>query len=91
MKLKYYIWTSIILAIHFFCSYYVMLFCVIYKNSSKEWLIGCFMTLGIDFLIISPIICILKVLLRFLVRTYPSRFTFWLFNYFQYITMLIDC
>jgi hypothetical protein len=91
MKIKYLIWGILAMIIHSLCCYYVMIFCTIYKNSAKEWFIGCLMTFGIDFLIISPSICLIKVILRFVVRVYPSRFTYWIFTKFQYISMFIDC
>ena len=73
MRLKYLLWLIIITLIHFTNWYFVMSFCAIYINSNKGWLIGSFISIGIDIILIKPVISTIKTLVRLLAKSYQNK------------------
>ncbi len=73
MKLKYSLWYFIIFTVHFFCWYYVLVFCNIYPNASRGWIIGCLMSLGFDLLFVQLVAPVGKGILRAFIKMYPTK------------------
>ena len=73
MKIRYLVWITTILIIHFTNWYFVMAFCSVYINSNKGWLLGSLISIGIDVILIKPVISFIKTLVRLIAKTYPNK------------------
>ena len=73
MKIRYLVWIITIVFIHFTNWYFVMAFCSVYINSNKGWLLGSIISIGIDVILIKPIISLIKTLVRLFAKKYPNK------------------
>ena len=52
--------------------YYVLIFCGIYSSSSYSWMVGSFISLSIDYVLVSSIIPLSLSVVRLLITKWPS-------------------
>lgn len=73
MRLRYALWTIIVVAIHITLWYFVVVFCSVYVNSNKEWLIGGLIAIGLDLFVFKLMYSVIKGILRQLAKWCPIR------------------
>ena len=65
LRKKLIVYFIIVFLFCFIFLYYVSVFCAVYRNSQKYWIIGCLESFGIDSLV-SLVICIILAMLRYI-------------------------
>ena len=65
LRKKLIVYFILLFLLNIFFSYYVTVFCAVYRNSQKYWILGCLESFGIDF-IVALFSCIFLALLRYI-------------------------
>ena len=65
LRKKLIVYFILLISLSSFFLYYVTVFCSVYRNSQKYWILGCLESFGIDFLV-SLVGCIVLALLRYI-------------------------
>lgn len=73
MRIRYALWTFVVLSIHITLWYFVVIFCSVYVNSNKEWLIGGIIAIGLDLFVFKLMYSVIKGILRQLAIWFPIR------------------
>ena len=76
MKCRYILWFIVIIIIHLINWYFNMAFCGVYKNSNKGWLFGSLISVGIDYILLKPLLSTIKTLIRLLAKSYSNKYFF---------------
>lgn len=73
MSKWYFLYIFLTLIIHLFSWYYVTVFCGVYTKSSINWFFGGIITMIIKFVISTPLISFIRLIVRIFVRHYPNK------------------
>ena len=86
MKCRYIIFLSIISIMNLFCWYFVICFCSVYLNSNKSWIIGSFISIAIDSILVKLSLIFITAVIWKLAKETKVCFWEWCYKVVRRIT-----